>query len=115
MTGAANDNLQRRPRVDSASRQLSLTLPLMARLHQTAEELEELVRALRAIIDGDRLPLWPRIRGVRQVLEKLEPPKAAAETFPPPKPAGRAHARPTTAALSTSRPYRRGQGVAKIS
>jgi len=86
MTGAANDNLQRRPRVDSASRQLSLTLPLMARLDQTDEEREELVRALRQMIDGDRFPLSPRIRRLKAILEKLEPPRAATEPFPPPKP-----------------------------
>ena len=88
MTGAANDNLQRRPRVDSASRHLSLTLPLMARLDQTDEEREELVRALRQMIDGDRFPLSPRIRQLKAILAKLEPPAPAAEPFPAPRPPG---------------------------
>jgi hypothetical protein len=46
------------------------------------------VRALRQMIDGDRFPLSPRIRCLRQILDKLEPPRAAAEPFPAPKPPG---------------------------
>jgi hypothetical protein len=74
--------------------QLALTLPEMSRLDLTDDERDELLRLLRGVIDGDRFPLSPRIRCLRQILEKLEPPVPAAETFPPPKPPTEAtHAR----------------------
>jgi hypothetical protein len=41
---------------DSTSRQLSLILPSMARLRLTDDERDELVRALRGIVDNDRSP-----------------------------------------------------------
>jgi hypothetical protein len=63
-------------------------LPAMARLDLTDEERDELLRALRGIVDGDRFPLSPRIRCLRQILDKLEPPRAAAEPFPAPPPPG---------------------------
>jgi hypothetical protein len=88
MTGAANDNhhrpIRRRPRIDA--RQLSLMLPEMARLDLTDDERDELVCALRQMIDGDRFPLSPRIRRLKAILGKLEPPRAAAEPFPAPRP-----------------------------
>jgi hypothetical protein len=79
---------------DSAARQLSFMLPVMARLDLTDDEREQLVRTLRQIVDGDRFPLSPRIRRLRQILAKLEPPAPAAEPFPAPKPpAEPSHAR----------------------
>jgi len=78
---------------DSAARQLSLTLPLMARLDLTDDERAELARLLRQVIDGDRFPLSPRIRRLRQILAKLEPLAPAAEPFPAPKAARRAQPR----------------------
>jgi ribonuclease J len=42
------------------------------------------ILTLRQVIDGDRFPLSPRIRCLRQILEKLEPPAAAVE--PPAEP-----------------------------
>jgi hypothetical protein len=79
---------------DSAARQLSLILPSMSRLDLTDDERDELLRALRGIVDNDRFPLSPRIRRLRQILDKLEPPAPAAEPYPPPKPPGEpSHAR----------------------
>ena len=37
---------------------------------------------------ADRFPLSPRIRGLKRILDKLEPPSPASETLPPPKPPG---------------------------
>ena len=79
---------------DSVARQLSLILPSMSRLDLTDDERDELLRALRGIVDNDRFPLSPRIRRLRQILDKLEPPAPAAEPYPPPKPPGEpSHAR----------------------
>jgi len=93
MTGAANENdpmraVRRRPRrrIDSSSaRQLSLTLPEMARLELADDERLVLARTLRQLIDGDRFPLSPRIRQLKAILAKLEPPAPAVEPFPAPK------------------------------
>ena len=80
---------------DSSPGQLRFKLPAMARLDLTDDEREVLVRTLRQIV-GDHCPLSPRIRCLRQILEKLEPSAAAVEPLPAP----RSH-RP-------SRPTRRG-------
>ena len=67
--------------------QLALDLPAMARLDLSDEERDELVRALREMIDGDRFPLSARVRRLKSVLDKLDPPKAPATSpFPPPRP-----------------------------
>jgi hypothetical protein len=66
--------------------QLRLVLPSVARLDLTDEQRDVLVRTLRQIVDSDRFLLSPRIRCLRQILDQLEPPPAAAERFPPPKP-----------------------------
>jgi len=58
----------------SAAVQLALILPEMTRLDLTDAERDELVRALRRIIDNDQFQLSPRIRRLRQILGKLEPP-----------------------------------------
>jgi hypothetical protein len=71
---------------DSAARQLSFMLPVMARLDLTEEERAVLVQTLRQIVDGDRFPLSSRIRQLKAILAKLEPPATAAEPFPAPKP-----------------------------
>ena len=42
---------------------------------------------LRETIAADRFPLSPRIRGLRAILDKLDPPRVV-ETLPPPKPPG---------------------------
>jgi hypothetical protein len=68
--------------------QLRLLLPEMTRLDFNDNEHAEVVRALRAIVDGDRFPLSPRIRRLKAILAKLAPPQPAAEPFPPPKPPG---------------------------
>ncbi len=47
-----------------------------------------LVGLLKATIAADRFPLSPRVRTLRLVLDKLEPPLPAAEQHPPPKPPG---------------------------
>jgi hypothetical protein len=63
---------------DSAARQLTLILPSMARLDLTDDERDELLRALRGIVDNDRFPLSPRIRRLKAILDKLSPPPPAA-------------------------------------
>src|SRR5262249_20781438 len=72
---------------NSAARQLSfIMLPSMSRLELTDDERDELDRALRGIVDGDRFPLSRRFRRLCRVLDKLEPPAAAVEPFPAPEP-----------------------------
>ena len=70
----------------SAPVQLRLILPAMARLDLSDEECEELLRLLRGVIDADRFPLSPRIRCLRQILEKLEPPVPAIRAVPSARP-----------------------------
>jgi hypothetical protein len=64
---------------------MSFTFPAMARLDLTEEERAELVRALLALIAGDRFPLSPRIRRLRQILDKLDPPTDRSGPLPPPR------------------------------
>ena len=47
-----------------------------------------LVALLKETIAADRFPLSPRIRGLKRILDKLEPPPPASETLPLPKPPG---------------------------
>jgi len=68
--------------------QLALDLPAMARLDLTDDERDELARALREMIDGDRFPLSARVRRLKTILDKLDPLKAPAASpspFPPPR------------------------------
>jgi hypothetical protein len=73
---------------DSAADQLSLIFPEMKGLDLTDDERAELVRELRGLIDGDRFPLSPRIRRLKAILDKLDPPKVPSEPFPAPRPPG---------------------------
>jgi hypothetical protein len=70
------------------ARQLSLPLPTTTRLNLTDAERNELVRTLRRIVDNDQFQLSPRIRRLRQILDKLAPPAPANEPFPAAKPPG---------------------------
>jgi hypothetical protein len=47
-----------------------------------------LVALLKATIAADRFPRSPRIRALRRILDKLEPPPLGPEPIPPPKPPG---------------------------
>ena len=47
-----------------------------------------LAELLRDTIAADRFPLSPRIRRLRAILAKLDPPPAAAIVYPAPKPPG---------------------------
>jgi hypothetical protein len=60
----------------------------MARLDLTDEERDELVRELKGIVNNDRFPLSPRVRILKRIIGKLEPPPPAAEPYPAPKPPG---------------------------
>jgi len=51
-------------------------------------ERAALVALLKETIAADRFPLSPRVRALRRILDKLEPPPPASETLPPPKPSG---------------------------
>jgi hypothetical protein len=51
---------------------------------------------------ADPFPLSPRIRCLRQILEKLETSAPAVEPFPAPKPPAEPHPRAATAAMSPS-------------
>ena len=52
------------------------------------EEQAELLRLLRQVIEADPFPLSVRIRTLRSILDKLEPPAPKPLPFPAPKPAG---------------------------
>src|ERR1051325_3737387 len=56
------------------ARQLSLPLPTTTRLDLTDAERNELVRALRRIVDNDQFQLSPRIRRLRQIPHNVGPP-----------------------------------------
>jgi hypothetical protein len=43
---------------------------------------------LRETIERDRFPLSPRVRRLKAILDKLDPPAPRAEPLPPPKPPG---------------------------
>jgi hypothetical protein len=47
-----------------------------------------LVELLRGVFGGDPFPLSPRIRKLRAILDKLDPPPPRPEPFLAPKPAG---------------------------
>ena len=60
----------------------------------TAAELSEVEQAavvelLRDTIAADRFPLSPRIKVLKAVLAKMEPPAPQPEPFAPPKPSAR--------------------------
>jgi hypothetical protein len=43
---------------------------------------------LRETIERDRFPLSPRVRRLKAILVKLDPPAPRSEPIPPPKPPG---------------------------
>ena len=57
-------------------------------LDLTDAERAELTAVLREKIAADPYPLSPRIRRLRRILDKLEPPPARPQPHPAPKPAG---------------------------
>ena len=59
-------------------------LSVMKNLELSDDEAHALVRVLREAIDGDRLPLSPRVRVLRAVLARLrpEPARPAASQEP---------------------------------
>jgi hypothetical protein len=58
------------------------------KLDLTDDERAELIRALRQIVEYDRFPLSPRVKALRAVLDKLEPPAPKPEPLPPMRPPG---------------------------
>jgi hypothetical protein len=51
-------------------------------------EKAALVELLKQAIAADPFPLSPRVRTLRGILDKLQPPSPRAEPLPPPKPSG---------------------------
>jgi len=51
-------------------------------------ERAALVALLSATIAADRYPLSARVRALKRILDKLEPPVPKPEQHPPPKPPG---------------------------
>jgi hypothetical protein len=64
----------------------------------TDDDKAILVELLRETIDRDSFPLSPRIKSLKAVLAKLDPPAPRPEPLPPPKPPGE-----RSAALSRKR------------
>ena len=52
------------------------------------EEFLELRTLLRHTIATDPDPMSPRVKRLRAILDKLDPPAARAQPYPAPKPAG---------------------------
>ena len=52
------------------------------------EDYAALAALLRDTIKADRFPLSPRIRSLKAILDKLEPPAPKREPLPPLKPPG---------------------------
>ena len=52
----------------------------------TAEDFADLARFLREAIDADRFPFSPRVKRLKALLAKIDPPPPAPEPFPPPPP-----------------------------
>jgi hypothetical protein len=73
---------------DSALSRLLAIFRSMPLPDLSPEEYAEVVRLVRSAIDGDRYPLSARVRKLRSILDKLEPPAPKPIPFPPPKPAG---------------------------
>jgi hypothetical protein len=48
-----------------------------------------LIEPLLATIERDRFPLSPRIKSLKAILAKLDPPPPRPESLPPPKPSVR--------------------------
>jgi hypothetical protein len=59
----------------------------MSRAVSDAEKVA-LAALLKATIAADRFPLSPRLRALKRILDKLEPPRPAVKPLPPPKPSG---------------------------
>ena len=47
-----------------------------------------LLELLRETIEASRYPLSPRIKTLKAILAKMEPPASQPERYPPPKPPG---------------------------
>jgi len=60
----------------------------MPLLDLAPEERAELMRLLRQVIDADPVPLSLRIRTLRSIHDKLDPPASKPQAYPAPKPAG---------------------------
>lgn len=54
----------------------------------THDDKAVLVALLRETIAADRFPMSPRIRSLKAILAKLDPPAPRSEPMPPPKPPG---------------------------
>lgn len=51
-----------------------------------SEDYDEVVRLVRAAIDGDRYPLSPRAKRLKSILTKLDPRSAECAVMPYPVP-----------------------------
>jgi hypothetical protein len=54
----------------------------------TPDDYATLAALLRDTIAADRFPLSPRVRSLKAILDKLEPPAPKREPLPPMKPPG---------------------------
>ncbi len=59
----------------------------MTHLELADAEHAALLALLKGEIARDRFPLSPRVKRLRAILDKLDPPRVV-ETLPPPKPPG---------------------------
>jgi hypothetical protein len=75
-----------RCRPDSRSRPLRLIFRGMADL--IAADKAILAELLRDTIAADRFPMSPRVKRLREILNKLDPPAPQREPMPPMKPPG---------------------------
>ena len=59
-----------------------------AALNLDDDDRMELAAVLREAIARDRYFMSPRVKRLRAILDRLEPPPSRPEPYPPPKPAG---------------------------
>jgi hypothetical protein len=54
----------------------------------TDDDRADLARFLREAIEADRYPFSPRVKRLKALLAKIDPPPPAPAPLPPPKPPG---------------------------
>lgn len=64
-------------------------VPMQSEPDLTHDDKAAIAALLRETIERDRFPLSPRIKGLKAILAKLEPPAVPRITYPAPKPSER--------------------------
>jgi len=60
----------------------------VAKPNLSEKDCADLAAELRRLVEADRFPFSPRVRRLKELLDKLCPPQAEVVPLPPPKPPG---------------------------